>query len=432
MNSASGAPTSILIVVAVVLTLLATLCSAAESAISRLSRAGAEDLVEDKRKYAAKVEFFVHNKHQTLVALRSLRVTFQTLATVAVTLAVAQSGLPWWGVGLISVAIAAAVVLIMVAIVPVRVGRRWPETTALFLAPLMSAALVLVRPFTPLARLWRRVRPAPAQTEAEARQEMAEDLRELVDDLGESESLDIEEEDREMLRSVFELGTTLVREVMVPRTDMVTINLDVPTKKALGLFVKSGFSRVPVIGDDVDDVRGVLYLKDVVARTHRNPELMSTPVHQFMREPVFVPEVVLADDLLRRMQSESFHMALVVDEWGGIAGLVTLEDLLEEVVGELADEHDRTALEPEEVSPGVWRVPARLPIDQLGELFDLEIDDEDVDSAGGLLTKALGKVALVGAEVEVFGLKLVAESAQGRRRQVSTILASRLPQAKED
>jgi len=230
-----------------------------------------------------------------------------------------------------------------------------------------------------------------------------------------------------MMRSVVELGQTLVREVMVPRTDMVTIDADKPASAAMRLFVRSGYSRVPVVGEDADDVRGILYLKDVLRRLSDRPEHETRPVSSFAREAVWIPETKPADDLLRDMQTGRVHMVLAVDEYGGTAGLVTMEDLLEEVVGELTDEHDHAEPEVEELGQGRYRVPARLGLDELGELFGLEIDDDDVDTAGGLLTKAIGRVPLPGAHGSAQGVDLTAEEAVGRRRQVATLIVSRTP-----
>jgi CBS domain containing-hemolysin-like protein len=191
--------------------------------------------------------------------------------------------------------------------------------------------------------------------------------------------------------------------------------------------MRSGFSRVPVIGDGTDDVRGLLYLKDVVRATWDHQDALETDVDDLMREPVFLPESVPADDLLRRMQGEVFHMAIVIDEFGGVAGLVTIEDALEEIVGELTDEHDRAEPQVVDMGDGRFRVPARLAIDELGELFDIEIEDDDVDTAAGLLTKALGKVPIPGSTAQAHGLTLTAERAEGRRRRLTWLTVERAP-----
>ncbi|OZB48455.1 MAG: hypothetical protein B7X40_07120, partial [Cellulomonas sp. 14-74-6] len=181
--------------------------------------------------------------------------------------------------------------------------------------------------------------------------------------------------------------------------------------------------------ESVDDVRGVLYLKDVVSRLApdrpRDAAELDVPVSALVRPAVFVPESKPVDDLLRELRDGASHMAMVVDEYGGIAGLVTIEDALEEIVGELTDEHDRTAPTVQDLGDGVFRVPARMGRDELGELFGLEVEDEDVDTAGGLLAKALGMVPLPGSAGDIHGLHLVADRAEGRRRRLATVLVSR-------
>lgn len=394
--------------------------SAAETAFSRLSKARVEDLVQEGRKRAPLLAKIVEHKTLALTATRGVRIVFSTLATVIIVLAVNFDWWPTWVRILTSVIISAGAAWLISGLFGDSIGSRNPETVALLAARPVWATTYLLAPLTK-AYLW--VRPEAGQTEAEARQLMAEDLREMVDDLGEDENLEIEDEDRELLRSVFELGTTLVREIMVPRTEMITVDKDLPATKAISLFVKSGFSRLPVTGEDTDDVRGVLVLKDILGRVHRNSDSLSAPIHTMMRPILFVPETVLLDDLLRQMQASGDHMAMLVDEYGGISGLVTLEDLIEEVVGDVTDEHDHSKAEPHRVDAGVWEVPANFPLDDLGGLFDLEIEDEDVDTAAGLLAKALGKVPLAAASASIQGLDLTAGEATGRRRTITTVIA---------
>lgn len=303
--------------------------------------------------------------------------------------------------------IGAALSLLVVRALPRGVARAHPENTLRALAPVAWSLIWLTTPI-------RAVIPAlsyPELTEAEDLVEQAEDA--------------LEADEAELLRSIVNLGDTLVREVMVPRTDMITIQAGVPVRKAMVLFLRSGYSRIPVVGDGTDDVRGVIYLKDCVRDTWDRSERLDEPVDALMREPEFVPESVPADDLLRRMQDEVFHMGIVVDEFGGVAGLVTIEDALEEIVGEVVDEHDRTAPEAEELSGGAYRVPARMGLDELAELFDVEIDDEDVETVAGLLAKALGKVPIPGAHASVHGLELLADRAEGRRRRLTSVVVRR-------
>ncbi|PKQ26445.1 MAG: HlyC/CorC family transporter [Actinobacteria bacterium HGW-Actinobacteria-4] len=312
----------------------------------------------------------------------------------------------WWAAALFAVVVAAFVALMVIRAIPRQLGRDHPAGTVRLVAPFAVLMIVLTTPV-------RAVVPAlriPALSEAEDIVEQAQDA--------------LEDEDAELLRSVVNLGDTLTREVMVPRTDMVTISSGTSMRKAMLLFMRSGFSRVPVIGDGVDDTVGVIYLKDVVKATWDTPDKLDEAVDTLMREPVFVPESVPADDLLRRMQGSVFHMAIVVDEYGGVAGLVTIEDALEEIVGEVVDEHDAEQPEIEPLPGGGYRVPARFPLDELGELFELDIDDDDVETVLGLLTKALGRVPIPGSRASSHGLSILAERAEGRRRRITTIVVS--------
>ena len=424
----TGIPTAALIACAVIVLALGALLSAGESALLRFTRAAADDLIEEGRRGAARVRRLAEHRTRVLGALSVARVAVDMLAAVLITLAASGLVRAWWQV--LALALLANIILlgVVVGFSPRTYGRRNPAATLLALGGLLTWVDVLAAPQRRLVSRTRR--PESAPTDAETREAVNEDLREMIDEIGETDT--IEDEDREMMRSVVELGQTLVREVMVPRTDMVTIDAHKPASAAMRLFIRSGYSRVPVIGEDADDVRGILYLKDVLRRLAAHPEHEELAVAGFVREAEYVPEMKPADDLLREMQTGRFHMALAVDEYGGTAGLVTMEDLLEEVVGELTDEHDPELPEVVEVAPGTYRVPARLALDELGELFDLEIDDDDVDTVGGLLTKAIGRVPLPGAAGDTQGVHLQAEEAAGRRRQVSTILASRTPAPEED
>ena len=424
----TGIPTAALIACAVIVLALGALLSAGESALLRFTRAAADDLVEEGRRGAARVRRLAEHRPRVLGALSVARVAVDMLAAVLITLAASGLVRAWWQV--LALALLANIILlgVVVGFSPRTYGRRNPAGTLLALGGLLTWVDVLGAPQRRLLSRTRRTEAAP--TDAETREAVNEDLREMIDEIGETDT--IEDEDREMMRSVVELGQTLVREVMVPRTDMVTIDAHKPASAAMRLFIRSGYSRVPVIGEDADDVRGILYLKDVLRRLAAHPEHEELAVAGFVREAEYVPEMKPADDLLREMQTGRFHMALAVDEYGGTAGLVTMEDLLEEVVGELTDEHDPELPEVVEVAPGTYRVPARLALDELGELFDLEIDDDVVDTVGGLLTKAIGRVPLPGAAGDTQGVHLQAEEAAGRRRQVSTILASRTPAPEED
>ena len=237
-----------------------------------------------------------------------------------------------------------------------------------------------------------------------------------------------EEFEQELHESVEEFTETIVREVMVPRIDMATVSADAPLSVALASFLSRGYSRLPVVGKTVDEIKGVLYLKDVARLQHESPERVQKLVSSELARPaVFVPEFKAVDVLLRDMQASATHIAIIVDEYGGVAGLVTMEDLIEEIVGEIADEYDREVPSIVEINKDEFLVTARYSLFDLGELFALELEDEDVDTVGGLLTKYLGRLAEVGDSVEVSGLTLVAERIEARRKRLILIRVTRNP-----
>lgn len=248
-----------------------------------------------------------------------------------------------------------------------------------------------------------------------------EQLLSLVDQAVEQELL--EDDDRDYIHSIVEFGDTLVREVMVPRTDMTTVDAEQSVRDALETLLNSRHSRAPVVlSGDADDVEGVVYLRDASSFQLRRPEEAATAaVSRIMKPAVFVPELQRADELLRQMQRESNHLALVVDEYGGISGLVTLEDLIEELLGEINDEHDRESPEVEPQHDGTFKVSARLTVDRLGEIFGIELEDDEVDSVGGLVAKYLGKLASEGDAVIVEGIELTALQTERKRQRLVAV-----------
>lgn len=253
------------------------------------------------------------------------------------------------------------------------------------------------------------------------------DLRKLVDHAGEHAI--ILDSQREMIQSVLDLGETLVRELMVPRTDIVWIEGNRTLRQGLSLALRSGFTRIPVIAENLDDVVGIAYVKDLAKRVHEHHESeQSETVAEHLRSATFVPENKTAADLLKEMQRDQSHMAIVIDEYGGTAGLITIEDILEEIVGEIADEYDDETEEIEWISPSQARLSARLNIDDFASAFKIELEDsarEDVDSVGGLLAKHLGRVPIPGSEINIAGWQLVAERPVGRRHRIATVLATK-------
>lgn len=235
-----------------------------------------------------------------------------------------------------------------------------------------------------------------------------------------------EEFEQELLDSVEEFGETIVREIMVPRVDMATISTDASLTQAMTVFLARGYSRLPVVGKKIDDVQGVLYIKDVAKLLHENPKLMAkTKAAEIARPAEFIPESKPVNDLLREMQLSSTHIAIIVDEYGGVAGLATMEDVIEEIVGEISDEYDRDAPDLAEQEDGSYLLTARYSLFDLGELFEIDLEDEDVDTVGGLLTKQLGHLPARGDKATVSGLILVAEAVEARRKRLITVRVSK-------
>ena len=418
------------IALVVVLVTGAGVVSMVEAALQSFSRVRAAELVADGRTGAARLEQLVADPARYLNTALFLRLTCEITAVVLVTSLYLDTVDPTWVALAASVATMAVVSYVVIGVGPRTLGRQQADRVALLAAGPLMAFTTVLGPLSSLLILignaltpGRGFRQGPFASEAE--------LRELVD-MAEA-SMVIEANERQMIHSVFELGDTLAREVMVPRTDMIFIEREKTLRQCLSLALRSGFSRIPVIGEDVDDVVGVAYLKDVVRRVYDNRNAESIErVESVMRTPIYVPDSKPVDDLLREMQAARTHVAVVIDEYGGTAGLVTIEDVLEEIVGEIDDEYDSTPEAVETLPDGTVRVSSRLNIEELGELFDLELSDADVDSVGGLLTKQLGRVPIPGASAEVAGLRLQAETTAGRRNRIGTILVSRVDEHPED
>lgn len=418
-----------LLIAAFVAIVIGATLAAVDSALSRVGRHQVEEFVADGRRGATALADLADDPSAALMVLNFLRVVAEMSAAVMVTLAVDRLSGEFWRTLLISIAVLAVASFVIVGVSPRTLGRQHAGGFALAFAPIVRWMGNL---FGPLAHLLvavgnavtpgRGYRDGPFDSEAE--------LREFVDLAGESDL--IEAEERKMIHSVFELGDTIAREVMVPRTDMVCIDRSKTLRQAMSLFTRSGFSRIPVVDGNPDEVEGALYFKDVAARlVSTRDDHRDDLVTEHMREAVFVPDSKPADVLLREMQAERRHFAIVIDEYGGTAGLVTLEDIVEEVVGEIDDEFDRATPGVQLLDDGTTRVPARMAIDDFAELFEVSITEDDVDTVGGLLTKLLGRVPLVGATVQIEGLTLRAERMAGRRHQIATVSVDRQPPTPE-
>ncbi|GGJ25959.1 hemolysin family protein [Paenarthrobacter histidinolovorans] len=419
--------TSIILVgMALVFLSFVALLTAAEAAFNFLPRHEAEQSIG--RSKGTALAGILKNPIAHMRALRFWRVWFEMAAAVAVAVVLHSLLDNVWLAGLAATGIMAVIGFVLVGVSPRQLGRAHSGPVVRFTAPLIRFLCWILGPVPGwLVALGQAVAPgAPSGDDAFVSEE---EFREFVDRAAESDM--IEDNEAELIHSVFDFGDTLVRSVMVPRTDIVSIATGADLETAMGLFLRSGYSRIPVIGENTDQIRGILYLKDVAAAMHRSePGLQAHDVDSLARDVRYVPESKPVSDLLRELQQESTHVAIVIDEYGGTAGLVTLEDLIEEIVGEIVDEYDAAAEEAVDLGDGHYRVSARMSIDDLGELFDIDLDDDEVDTVGGLLAKALGQVPIVGSSVEVNGVFLKADRLEGRRNRVSHIIAAAMP--KED
>jgi CBS domain containing-hemolysin-like protein len=413
----------VLLAVAAGCVVLAALVTMAESALSAVSRSRAEQLVSDGRRGAARLLLVAQDPAPHLNTSLFLRIAFEVAATVTVAFLYFEHFETQWQRLLFPILTMLMVSFIGLGVAPRTLGRQHAERIALSAAGPIGALTTVLGPVSQLMILIGNVlTPGKGFTEGPFTSEA--ELRELVD-LAEARDL-IEAEEREMIHSVFELGDTIVKEVMVPRTEMVYVERGKTLRQAVSLALRSGFSRIPVIGDDIDDVVGVVYLKDVIQRMYDNPEAQtSEQADTLMRPPTFCPDSKPVDELLREMQLTRSHVVIVVDEFGGTAGLATIEDVLEEIVGEIVDEYDDEVAPVTELGEGRFRVSARLGIEDLGELFHLKFDDEEVDTVLGLIAKELNKVPIPGSVVNYHGIELTAERGSGRRHTIQTVLAAR-------
>jgi CBS domain containing-hemolysin-like protein len=420
---------AVALIVAICLVPLGGLFACVDSALGRVSVARVEEFLREERKGAKALRTIVNDRARYTNLLLLLRVTCELTATVLVTIVARSQFGTHWPVTVLTVLVMVVVSYVLVGVGPRTIGRQHPNAVALAGA---GAVRVLGRVFNPLASLLilfgnavtpgRGFRDGPFASEVE--------LRELVD-MAEERGV-VEHGERQMIQSVFELGDTIAREVMVPRTEVVWVERTKTVPQALALALRSGFSRIPVTGENPDDVVGVVYLKDLARRAQDSERARTTPVDEMMRQVGYVPESKPVDELLREMQAQRTHIAIVIDEYGGTAGIVTIEDILEEIVGEITDEYDVERAPIERIDTETARVSARLAVEDLSELFGVDLPDrDDVETVGGLLADALGRVPIPGAHVEVHGLELTAENAEGRRNRIDTVLVKRLPESSE-
>ena len=412
-----------LLVLAGILVVLAGVLVAAEAALSRVSKVSIEHLKKDGNRKAGRLLDMLDERAKHVNSLLFAHLSLSTIAVVLVTTAFLEVFKDNSIALLASSVVMVLIGYVILGVAPQTLGRQRADTIAmstarltkfvtLFLSPLTQLFILLGNAITP----GKGYREGPFSTQAE--------LRELVDLAG-ADSV-IEDDERQMIHSVFELGDTIAREVMVPRTEMVWIEQHKTLRQAMSLGLRSGYSRIPVVGESVDDIIGVIYIKDIARRVFEHHQAETTEhVSDLMREAFMVPDSRSVDELLRDMQSARTHLAVLVDEYGGTAGLVTIEDVLEEIVGDISDEYDVLAPEIEELANGEFRVSSRLHIDDLAELIHESLDDDGVDTVGGLMGKRLGIVPIPGAQVRVNDWLLTAESVAGRRHRIDSVLVTK-------
>jgi CBS domain containing-hemolysin-like protein len=423
-----------LLLAAAVLVVLAGVFSSIDAALASFSKVRAEELATEGKSGAKRLVAILEDPPRYLNTALFVRMLFEITAIVLV--AAVFIGLfddpttpgddHRWLAVLATAGVMLVISFVVIGVAPRTVGRQHAHRVALAGAGLVVAITKVLGPLPQLLILiGNAITPGKGFSEGPFSSEA--ELRELVD-LAEASQV-IESGEREMIHSVFELGDTIVREVMVPRTDVVFIERNKTLRQAISLALRSGYSRIPVVGENLDDVVGFAYLKDLTKRVFDKHEAEQTErVESVMRPVLYVPDSKPVDELLREMQAERKHIAIVVDEYGGTAGLVTIEDVLEEIVGEITDEYDEAEEDVERLSNGSARVSSRFPVDDLEAITGVKIDDDDVDSVGGLMAKHLGRVPIAGSVVELDGLRFEAEAPLGRRNRIGTVLISRIEQ----
>ena len=408
------------VIIALLLIVVGGLLTAIDSAFSSV---GKNDLIEEAatRRNPRALHRTAADLPSHLTALRFVRVVVDTIAAVLITLAASMWLEQWWQVLLVAGAIVTGVSFVVVGSSPRAVGARNAPFMVRTFGGLVRVVRLAVGPLAEgLVVLGNVVTPGVGGTATVTSENQ---FRNWVDEATAQDML--EEEDRELLHSVFDFGDTIVREIMVARTDMITVDAEDSINDVMSVFLERGVSRMPVIGKDSDEVIGICYLRDVARIKHEKAAAaLKKPIATLAKPALFIPESKNADDTLRFLQREQNHLAMVVDEYGGIAGLVTLEDLIEELLGEISDEYDTDVQDIYPLGPDIYRVASKYSVDDLEDLYDIDIEDDDVDTVGGLLTKLIGRLPEGGSSASTPDLILLAEAPEGRNQRVAWIRVS--------
>jgi CBS domain containing-hemolysin-like protein len=395
----------------------------AESSLTRMTRVRALALLEEGRRNAGVLERIEADPPRYLNSIYLCVMVVQNGSAVLVAILAENNfaGRDLAGIGITVVSFAFTILyFVFVEAMSKTFGILHSDRMALALAPLVwFLGRVLAAPTRLLIGIANVLLPGKGIKQGPWVSE--EEIRSMAQ-VG-SEEGSIEEDERDLIHSIFEFSDTIVREVMVPRPDIVAVEDTQPLRDVQALVLTHGYSRVPVYHEDLETIVGVCYAKDVLKAIHQGKQ--DSPLTEVVREAHYVPETKKVAELLREMQKEKFHIAIVTDEYGSVSGLVTLEDLLEELVGEIADEYDQEEPEIAEVEPGVYRVSGKASIDDVNELLETELPDEGWDTVAGFVLDLFGKIPSEGEEQAYQGLAFRAEEVQGRR--IAKVLITRTP-----
>jgi magnesium and cobalt exporter, CNNM family len=406
-----------------VLVIFGSVLAIAEASLTRMTRVRALSLMEEGRRNAALLERLEAEPPRYLNSIYLAVLLVQNGSAILVAI-LAERQFGGLGVSLLSLGFTLLYFVIVEAMAKT-FAILHSDRAALALAPLVFAlGRLLAVPTHALIGLANVLLPGRGLREGPFVSE--EEIRSMAE-VG-SEEGSIDEGEKQLIHSIFEFGDTIIREIMVPRPDIVAIPSDQTLRDVQGSVLQYGFSRIPVFKEDLDNVVGIVFAKDVLKALHQGK--VDMPLEEIVREAHFVPESKKASDLLKEMQQEKFHIALVYDEYGSTSGLITLEDLIEELVGEITDEYDREEPAMEPVSDGVFRVSGKLSIDEVNELLDVELPDEEWDTVGGLLLGIYGTTPPEGEEIKFQELIFTVEKVQGRR--IAKVLIRRDPEAARD
>ena len=395
----------------VVLLIIAAFLAAAEISLVSVNRFRVRSLREEGNRRAEKLDKLLDHPNRFLSTILMLTLLVQVGASAIATGLALAFDLP------VAAAVATGVMTFLIFIfsemAPKTYATNHTERVAMAVAPIVN---LLSMVFYPLVRVLilisngvirlfggKTIKEGPFVTEG--------DIKALVSAAEEQDV--IEEEEKKLIHSIFEFGDTLVREVMIPRTDMIMLDEESNLEESLEIILSYGFSRIPVYRKDFDHIVGVLYAKDLLPYLKRG-ESDARP-REFLREAYFVPETKRVSELLTELRALTIHMAIVLDEYGGTSGLVTIEDLLEEIVGEIFDEYDSAMELYESLGNGRYTFDARISIDDLNELLCTDLPAHEWDTLGGLIYNLMGKIPKQGEAVEFEGMRLTAQKVVGRR-----------------